>query len=143
MGSGEAIKQATSAAGPSTTGIVVVAADEVSAAIAQLFGSHAQDFQALSAKAAAFHAQFVQAMGSASAAYTAAEVANASPLQGLQDLLSPWQALTGRPLFGDGADAAASSGLAGPATAGGFGVTASTVVWHHRCQWWGGRGRAD
>ena len=112
-GIGEAIGQATSAAAPSTTGIVAAAEDEVSAAIARLFGSHAQDFQALSAKAAAFHAEFVQLMGSAGSSYAAAEAANASPLAGLADLLSPWKALTGRPLFGDGADAAAGSGLAG------------------------------
>ena len=35
-------------------------ADEVSAAVAALFGSHAQAYQALSAQAAAFHSQFVQ-----------------------------------------------------------------------------------
>ncbi|MGA7052097.1 MAG: PE family protein, partial [Mycobacterium sp.] len=45
----EAIGAASAAAAPSTTGIVAAAGDEVSAAIAGLFGSYAQEFQTLSA----------------------------------------------------------------------------------------------
>jgi hypothetical protein len=37
---------------------VPAAADEVSAAITRLFGTYAQQFQALSARMAAFHARF-------------------------------------------------------------------------------------
>lgn len=40
---------------------VYAAADEVSAAIAELFGAHGQEFQALSAQASAFHDRFVRA----------------------------------------------------------------------------------
>ncbi len=61
-GIGEAIRAATAAAAPSTTGILAAAEDEVSAAIAAVFSSHGQAFQALSAQAAAFHDQFVQAL---------------------------------------------------------------------------------
>ncbi len=61
---------------------------------------------------AAFHDQFVQTLRGGAGAYAAAEAANASPLQGLDDLLSPVKALTGRPLFGDGASGA-SAGAAG------------------------------
>ena len=46
-----------------TTGVMVAAADEVSAAIASLFSGHAKTYQALSAQVEAFHAQFVQALG--------------------------------------------------------------------------------
>ena len=49
-----------------------------------MFASHARAYQALSNQAAAFHAQFVQAMNAAGIAYTAAEAANASPLQAVR-----------------------------------------------------------
>jgi hypothetical protein len=52
-------------------------ADEVSAAISQMFGAYGQEFQALSAQAAAFHDQFVGLMSSGAAAYLSTEVANA------------------------------------------------------------------
>ena len=77
--------------------------------MATLFARHGQQFQALSAQAAAFHSQFVQALNSAGSAYTAAEAAGASPLQavvqGAQSLavFSPVAAATGRSLIGNGA----------------------------------------
>jgi hypothetical protein len=46
-GIGSAIKEATSAAAPSTTSVVAAAEDEVSAAVAKLFGSYGQEFQAI------------------------------------------------------------------------------------------------
>src|SRR3954462_13388719 len=82
-GIGEALREASAAAVPSTTGIMPAALDEVSGAIAQLFGSHAAEYQSLSAQAAQFHARFVQLLGSGGSAYAAAEAANASPLAGL------------------------------------------------------------
>ena len=56
---GSTIRAATAAAAPPTTGVAAAAADEVSAAVAELFGSHAQAYQALSAQATAFHGQFL------------------------------------------------------------------------------------
>ena len=120
-GIGEAIRQATAAAAPSTTGIVPPALDEVSAAITRLFGTYGQQFQSLSAQSALFHSGFVQALSSGGSAYLGAEAANASPLGPLQhDLqalvanpLSPVRDLTGRPVFGNGADGAAGTGQAG------------------------------
>jgi PE family len=70
------ISEAHTAAAASTTAIAPAAADEVSAAIAALFGSHAQQFQALSAKAAAFHDQFAQTLTGGAGAYVKAEAAN-------------------------------------------------------------------
>ncbi len=78
---GSAIGAANTAAVAPTTGVIAAGADEVSAAIAALFGSHAQAYQALSAQAAQFHAQFVQVLNAGAAAYASAEAANASPLQ--------------------------------------------------------------
>ena len=78
---GSMISEANAAAAASTTGVVAAAGDEVSAAIASLFSSHARDFQALSAQAAAFHAQFVQALAGAGNSYAATEAANVSLLK--------------------------------------------------------------
>jgi hypothetical protein len=74
------LAQATTAAAGPTTGIAAAAQDEVSIAIAGLFGNHAQEFQALSAQAQGFHAQFVTAMNGSAAAYVGAEAANAGQI---------------------------------------------------------------
>ncbi|MHA7653634.1 PE domain-containing protein [Mycobacterium sp. ML4] len=80
----EAIEGAAAAAAPSTTGIAAAAADEVSAAIANFFGSYADELQALTARTTTqFHSAFERAVSAAGAAYAAAEAANASPLQSL------------------------------------------------------------
>jgi PE family len=60
-GIGSSLSAADAAATLPTTAVVAAAADEVSTAIASLFSGHVQQFQALSAQAAAFHARFVQA----------------------------------------------------------------------------------
>src|SRR4051812_29642 len=78
---GSTVQAAHAVAAAPTTGIAAAAADEVSAAIATLFGTHAQQFQALGAEAAEFHAQFVQALSRGANLYSLAEAANASPLQ--------------------------------------------------------------
>jgi hypothetical protein len=80
-GIGSSLSAANTAAAAPTTGVLVAAADEVSAQIAAIFGAHAQGYQALGAQAAAFHDQFVQALNAAGGSYAAAEAANASPLQ--------------------------------------------------------------
>ena len=110
-GIGSSLSAAHAAAAASTTH-AAAAEDEVSAAIASLFSSHAQDFQALNAQASAFHSEFVQALNSASSSYSAAEAANVSPLAAVREaqslgLFSPVLDLTGRPLFGNGANGAA------------------------------------
>src|SRR3977135_276152 len=77
---GSTISAANAAAAAPTTGIVVAAQDEVSAVIAALVGSHAQEYQALSTQGAAFHEQFVQALNVGAGSYAATEAASASPL---------------------------------------------------------------
>ena len=133
---GSTISEANAAAATQTTGVLAAAEDEVSAAIAGLFSGHGQRFQALSAQAAAFHAQFVQSLSGAGSSYALAEAANASPLQavvqGAQSLavFSPVKDLTGRPLFGNGANGAPGTGengapggwLLGDGGAGGSGA---------------------
>ncbi|MCV7381528.1 hypothetical protein BST11_21320 [Mycobacterium alsense] len=68
---------AAMAASP-TTGIATAAQDEVSVAIAAMFGDVGQQFQALNAQAQAFHQQFVSMMNAGAGAYASAEAANAA-----------------------------------------------------------------
>jgi hypothetical protein len=85
-GIGSAIREANAAAATSsTTSVVAAAQDEVSAGISALFGSHGQEYEALSGHVAAFHERFVQLMNAGAGSYAGAEAANASPLR---DLLS-------------------------------------------------------
>ncbi|OBK18142.1 PE family protein [Mycobacterium asiaticum] len=79
-GIGSSLGQVTAAAAAPTTGILAAGADEVSAAIAQLFGTHGQDFQALSAQAAAFHEEFVGLLNAGAGVYASAEASGAQSL---------------------------------------------------------------
>lgn len=74
---GAKINDATTAAATPITSVLAAGADDVSAAMAALFGAHGQAYQSLSAQAAQFHDQFVSALNSAGGAYASAEVANA------------------------------------------------------------------
>ncbi len=81
-GIGSSLDDATAVAAAPTTGIAAAGADEVSAMIAQLFGGHGEQFQALAARAAAFHQQFVSSLNSGADAYLTSEVANAGQMLG-------------------------------------------------------------
>ncbi len=81
-GIGSDLSAAHTAATTRTTGLLAAAEDEVSAAIASLFSSHGQQFQAISAQAAAFHSQFVQSLSGAGSSYALAEAANACAAAG-------------------------------------------------------------
>ncbi|MEY8016445.1 PE family protein [Mycobacterium servetii] len=72
-----ALRSATVAAASRTTAIAAPASDEVSRAVTSLFGAHAQEFQALSTRAAAFHDQFVSLLSHGAAQYLNAEFTNA------------------------------------------------------------------
>ena len=140
---GSALGAAHAAAAASTIGVMPQAADEVSEAVAAVFGAHAQQYQALSSEVAAFHNQFVQALTGSGASYASTEAAaasamqNGSPAQGLEDLLPPSLqnivknlpppdpnlisiALTGRPLYGNGANGGVQNGVGQPGGAGGW-----------------------
>ncbi len=162
-GIGSAIGAANAAAAVPTMGVLAAGADEVSAAVADLFGAHAQAYQALSAQAALFHEQFVHAMTAGAGAYAGAEAADAAALDVLN---GPFQALFGRPLIGDGANGApgqpggpggllygngGNGGNGGIGQPGGAGGDARVdrqrrQRWHRRargdrpCRWCGGVG---
>jgi hypothetical protein len=94
-GIGSSLQEATSAAATRTTGLAAAAADEVSVAISELFGMYGQDFQALSAQAAAFHDEFVSLLNGGAAAYVSTELAGVRALGGgATSLLSPGAAIT-------------------------------------------------
>ncbi|MCV7196107.1 PE family protein [Mycobacterium angelicum] len=81
-GIGSTVSAANAAAAGSTTSVLAAGADDVSAAIAAMFGAHGQAYQALSAQAEQFHAEFVRAMNSATSAYAGAEAANLQAVLG-------------------------------------------------------------
>ena len=104
------LSAATAAAARSTTGVATAAADDVSAAIAAVFDTHGQQFQALSAQAEAFHNEFVQLLNSGAASYLGTEAANVR--QGLLSTVSGSTRATGAAF---GAIAASGTGdIAGP-----------------------------
>ncbi len=145
---GSQVSAASAVAAMPTTEVVAAAADEVSAAIAGLFGAHARQYQALSVQVAAFHEQFVQALTAAAGRYASTEAAVERSLLGAVN--APTEALLGRPLIGNGADGTAPgqpgaaggllfgnggngatpgpAGMAAPALPVGLAVTAAVVA---------------
>lgn len=106
---------AANAAATGTTGVAAAAADEISTAIAAMFGAHGREYRAVSAYVDAFHARFVQALANSAGAYASAEASSASVLDTVEQQLlnlvnAPTQLLLGRALIGDGADASVAGG---------------------------------
>jgi hypothetical protein len=120
---GSTLSSANAAAAVPTTRIVVAAEDEVSAAIAAVFGVHGQAYQAMSARAAAFHSEFVNLMNAGAAAYLSTEIANAE--QALTNAMgAPVQALLG----GGASLGLGGGGAVSSASGGGFLGGASTTI---------------
>jgi hypothetical protein len=95
---GAGLRAANAAAATQTTAIAAPATDEVSAAVTALLGTHAEQFQALSARAAVFHDDFVNLLNGGAARYVSTETANAqqalasvanAPAQGLLGVAEP------------------------------------------------------
>lgn len=77
---GSTVNAAHLAAAVPIASVLPAGADEVSAAIAQVFSGAAQQFQGLLGKATAFGAQFAQQLHAGAGAYTAAEAVNAASM---------------------------------------------------------------
>lgn len=91
-----AIAEANAAVAAPTTGVAAAASDEVSAAVARMFGAYAQEYQAVVGQTTAFHDQFVRALAAAGSAYAQAEAANAAAVsQALGAITTPIQSLLG------------------------------------------------
>uniref|UniRef100_UPI001119AEBF PE family protein n=1 Tax=Mycobacterium ulcerans TaxID=1809 RepID=UPI001119AEBF len=117
---GSSIDAVNAAAAGATTTVLAAGADEVSVAIAALFGTHAQEYQAISTRISALNERFVALLTAGSNSYAASESASVSWLQAVeQDVLglvnAPSQNWFGRPLIGNGADGVAGTGQAGGA----------------------------
>src|SRR6185437_3725133 len=113
---GSAIGAANAAAAAPTKALLAAGADEVSEAVAALFGEHAQSYQQFGAQLTAFHDRFVQALSAGAGSYAATEAASTSPIQLLLNAVNtPFLTLLGRPLIGNGADGVTGTGAAGGA----------------------------
>ena len=114
-----ALSAANAAAAPPTTGIAPPAMDQVSAAITAALGTHALEYQTVSAQVADFHAQFVGALNSTASQYLTTEAANAEQSL-LNAVTTPAQALLGHSLLGAATGTAGAVGGTGsPAVAAG------------------------
>jgi broad specificity phosphatase PhoE len=85
---GEALRAGNLGAVFPTTELAAAAADEVSAAVAALFGTHGSQYQAAAVEAASYYEQFVQNVGVAAASYSGAEAAAAAALDGLDSAVA-------------------------------------------------------
>ncbi|OBI91177.1 PE family protein [Mycobacterium asiaticum] len=72
-----ALTEVSESIAASTTAIAPAAADEISAAIARVFGEFGEEFQTISAQTRAFHAGIVDLLGSTAGAYVGTETTNA------------------------------------------------------------------
>ncbi len=104
------LSQASAVAAGPTAGLVAAAEDQVSASVAQFFGSFGQEYQAISAQTQAFHEQFVNLLNTGAGAYLNAEAANAQ--QALASAVNaPAKALLGAETAAAGAAASQNVGL--------------------------------
>ncbi|MDP7704521.1 PE-PPE domain-containing protein [Mycobacterium sp. TY815] len=77
---GSTVSAASAAAAAPTTGLLAAAADEVSAAIANFFGTHGQEFQSFVGQVEAFQSSFRQTLAEAANAYVQTEIASAAAI---------------------------------------------------------------
>lgn len=127
---GAAISMANLVAARATTGGGQAAgAEEVSVAIAAVFGAHADRYHALNADAARFHQLFVQTLTAGGASYASTEVANAQ-----ENMLVLVNAPMGR--GGDGGLLVGRGGIGGnggngegAGSLGGYGADGGDAQW--------------
>jgi hypothetical protein len=105
---GSAVSVGNLAAAIPTTEVAAAGADEVSAAIAALFGAHAGEYQAAAAQAATYYERFVSTLSGAAASYAGAEVTVAASMRGVLDAVNA----PGR-LLGSAGAAGQAGGTAG------------------------------
>lgn len=106
-GIGSAVTAANAAAASRTTRVLTAAEDEVSTALAALFGSHAQAYQAIGAQVSALHDQLISQLQTGAGAYATAEAVNVSAMNPVLDVINvPTMAAVNRPLIGNGANGA-------------------------------------
>ena len=121
---GATVTRANIAAALPTTELLAAAEDEVSAAIARLFGDYGLAYLSASGQVALAQSQFAQLLSAAQTSYTTEEVAITASLAssaGVPSLVddavaminAPTDFLLGRPLIGDGVNGMPGTGQAG------------------------------
>lgn len=123
-GIGSSLSAANAAAAVPTTEILAAAADEISTAVASLFGAHALDYQSLSARVASFQTQFMDSLFAGAQRYAGAELLNGSLLRDVAERLLGG----GRPGSDGSSAGSASAEATGAATSQPTGVTAKTTA---------------
>ncbi|MFV0495683.1 PecA family PE domain-processing aspartic protease, partial [Mycobacterium sp.] len=119
-GIGSNVNAAAATAALPTTEILTAGADEVSEALAALFTSHGQQFQAVAGQLSTSYGQMVGNLTATLNTYTTTEAANLSQLASPAAVINdPIREFTGRPLFGDGVNGYTNA--QGVGTAGGAG----------------------
>ncbi|WP_082986764.1 PE family protein, partial [Mycobacterium gordonae] len=83
----QALSAGNAAAAVPTARVTAAAADEVSEAIAALFGAYAQQYQVISAQAMTFHHRLVLSLGASAGSFAFAEATNASAVQSVGQAL--------------------------------------------------------
>lgn len=96
-GIGSTVSAAGAAAAVPTSGLLAAAADEVSEAIANFFGSYGQEFQTAIGQVEAYHAQFQRSLAAAANAYVYTETGAAAALLGVLGLPAAAAAFTPPP----------------------------------------------
>ncbi len=120
---GSALNSANILAALPTGGLVAASADEISAAVATLFAEHGQQYQAAAGQFATSYEQFLSRLLETARAYADAETAAVNQLAASASHLvnDPVQQVTGRPLYGDGANGyTTAQGVGTPGGAGGW-----------------------
>src|SRR6202008_2651055 len=79
---GSVVSAGNLAAAISTTEVAAAGADEVSLAIAALFGAQAGEYQAAAAQAATYRERFVSTLSAAAASYAGAEATIGASMRG-------------------------------------------------------------
>ncbi|OBK22166.1 hypothetical protein A5634_08340 [Mycobacterium asiaticum] len=87
-----AVSAASAAASGPTTGLLSAAADEVSEAVAQLFGAYGAEYNAAIAKVGALQEEFARTLAAGGLAYLETEIVNAAS-NALSPILSPLKSL--------------------------------------------------
>jgi hypothetical protein len=107
---GSAISTASANAAAPTTGVLAAAEDEVSAAIANLFGRYGREYQAVVSQAVVFHSEFTRAVAAAANTYAQAEAANAALMSGISNELGgPMQTPSGQTPIASGGSGGTST----------------------------------
>jgi broad specificity phosphatase PhoE len=95
---GSALRAANLAAVIPTTEVAAGGADEVSVAIAALFGAYAREYQAAAVQAATYYEQFVRTLSAAAASYAGTEATIATSMEGALGAVNAPTQILGSPI---------------------------------------------